>query len=125
MREDEPVRYSYVGVLAFILVGTLWLEVFLRTRVFRRWLRLALSIMPVVVIFCLWDLYAIASSHWDFDITRITGIYLPGGLPIDEVLFFVVVPLAAVLALEGVRSVKRGRAGWEAGDEVDHKDDAL
>jgi hypothetical protein len=36
-----------------------------------------------------------------------------------------VVPLAAVLALEGVRSVKRGRAGWEAGDETGHKDDAL
>ena len=125
MREDEPVRYSYVGVLAFILVGTLWLEVFLRTRVFRRWLRLVLSIMPVVVIFCLWDLYAIASGHWDFDVTRITGVYLPGGLPIDEVLFFVVVPLAAILALEGVRSVKRGRAGWEAGDEADNKDDAL
>ncbi len=125
MREDEVVRYSYVGVLAFILVGTLWLEVFLRTRVFRRWLRLVLSIMPVVVIFCLWDLYAIASGHWDFDVTRITGVYLPGGLPIDEVLFFVVVPLAAILALEGVRSVKRGRAGWEAGDEADKKDDAL
>ena len=125
MREDELVRYSYVGVLAFILVGTLWLEVFLRTRVFRRWLRLVLSIMPVVVIFCLWDLYAIASGHWDFDVTRITGVYLPGGLPIDEVLFFVVVPLAAILALEGVRSVKRGRAEWEAGDEADNKDDAL
>jgi hypothetical protein len=37
----------------------------------------------------------------------------PGGLPLDEVLFFVVVPVAAVLTLEAVRSVKR----WEVGDE--------
>ena len=124
MGEDEPVRFSYIGVLAFILVGTLWLEFFLRTRVFRRWLRLVLSIAPVAVLFCLWDIYAIASGHWDFDITRITGVYLPGNLPIDEVLFFVVVPLAAILALEGVRSAKRGRTGWEAGDEADRESDA-
>jgi lycopene cyclase domain-containing protein len=124
MGEDEAVRFAYVGVLAFILVGTLWLEVFLRTRVFRRWLRLVLSLVPVAVIFCLWDLYAIASGHWDFDVARITGIYLPGNLPIDEVLFFLVVPLAGILALEGVRSATRGRAGWEAGDEANSEGDA-
>ena len=38
----------------------------------------------------------------------------PGGLPLDEVLFFVVVPIASLLTLEAVRSVKR----WEVGDEV-------
>ena len=124
MGEDEVVRFAYVGVLAFILVGTLWLEVLLRTRVFRRWLRLVLSLVPVAVIFCLWDLYAIASGHWDFDVARITGIYLPGNLPIDEVLFFLVVPLAGILAFEGVRSAKRGRAGWEAGDEANSEGDA-
>ena len=124
MGEDVAVRFAYFGVLAFILVGTLWLEVLLRTRVFRRWLRLVLSVVPVAVIFCLWDIYAIASGHWDFDITRITGIYLPGGLPVDEILFFVVVPLAGILAFEGVRSAKRGQAGWEAGDEASHEGDA-
>jgi len=124
MGEDDPVRYSYIGVLAFILVGTLWLEVLLRTRVLRRWRRLVLSIVPVAVLFCLWDIYAIASGHWDFDIAHITGVYLLGDLPIDEVLFFVVVPLAGILALEGVRSAKRGRAGWEAGDESDRESDA-
>lgn len=108
------MRFSYVAVLAFILAGTLWLEVFLRTRVLRRWRRLLLSIVPVACAFAIWDLYAIAAGHWDFDLTRITGVYLFGDLPIDEVLFFLVVPLAAILTLEAVRSVK----GWTAGDEV-------
>jgi lycopene cyclase domain-containing protein len=106
-------RLSYVGVLLFVVIGSGWLELFLRTRVYARWRRLLLALVPVVVLFCLWDLYAIASGHWTFDARRTTGLVLPGGLPIDEVLFFVVVPVAAVLTLEAVRSVKR----WEVGDE--------
>jgi hypothetical protein len=33
---------------------------------------------------------------------------LPGGVPVEELLFFVVVPTCAVLAFEAVRRVK----GW-------------
>jgi lycopene cyclase domain-containing protein len=104
---------AYLGVLAFVLVGTAWLELLLRTRVYARWRRLLLALAPVVVVFCLWDLYAIASGHWTFDPERTTGVLFPGGLPLDEVLFFVVVPIASLLTLEAVRSVKR----WEVGDE--------
>ena len=106
-------RFAYVGVLVFVLLGSGWLEVALRTRVYSRWRRLLLSLAPVVVVFCLWDLYAIASGHWTFDPERTTGVLFPGGLPLDEVLFFVVVPIASILTLEAVRSVKR----WEVGDE--------
>ena len=104
---------AYLGVLAFTLIGTAWLEVFLRTRVYRRWQRLLLTIVPVVVVFSLWDLYAIAAAHWSFDSDRTTGVLL-GPLPLDEVLFFIVVPIAAILTLEAVRSVKR----WDVGDEL-------
>jgi len=106
-------RFAYVGVLAFVVIGTAWLEVALRTRVYARWRRLLAALVPVVLLFCAWDLYAIAAGHWTFDPERTTGVLLPGGLPLDEVLFFVVVPIAAVLTLEAVRSVKR----WEVGDE--------
>lgn len=106
---------SYLGVLLFIVLGTAWLELLLRTRVYRRWRRLLLTLIPVVAVFIVWDLYAIASGHWTFDPEQTTGILFPGGLPLDEVLFFVVVPIAALLTLEAVRSVKR----WEVGDEPD------
>jgi lycopene cyclase domain-containing protein len=107
-------RFAYVGVLVFVLVGTGWLELLLRTRVYARRRRLALTLLPVVAVFCLWDLYAVASGHWTFDVERTTGVVFPGGLPLDEVLFFVVVPTASLLTLEAVRSVKR----WEVGDEA-------
>lgn len=106
-------RFAYLGVLAFVVVGTLWLEFVVRTRVYRRWRRLLLSVLPVAVIFVAWDLYAIAAGHWWFDPERITGIMFPGGLPLDEVLFFLIIPIAAVLTLEAVRGVKR----WQVGDE--------
>jgi lycopene cyclase domain-containing protein len=104
---------AYVGMLAFCVVGTLPLELVLHLGVYRRLRRLALTVAPVLVVFVAWDLYAIARDHWQFDPAQTLGVVLPGGLPLDEVLFFVVVPLAAVLTLEAVRAVR----GWRVGDE--------
>ena len=103
---------SYLAVLAFCLVGSGWLEFVLRVRVYARWRRLLLALAPTVVIFVLWDLGAIAAGHWTFDPEQMTGITF-GPLPLEELLFFVVVPIAAILSFEAVRTV----TGWTAGDE--------
>ena len=75
--------------------------------------RLKLTVVPVAAVFVLWDLAAIAAGHWDFDPEQTTGIVLPGRLPLDELLFFLVVPVCAILGFEAVRRVLR----WKAGDE--------
>lgn len=106
-------RFAYVGILALVLVGCLWLELVLRTRVLVRGRRLLLTIVPVVIGYVLWDAYAVSQGHWWFDTDRILGVYAPGEVPADEIGFFVAIPLASVLTLEAVRSVK----GWRAGDE--------
>lgn len=107
------MRATYLLVLAFIIVCTLPLEVFLRTRVYARWRRLLLSLAPVFVVFCGWDIYAVARHQWSFHEAQLSGVVLPGRLPLEEVLFFVVVPIASILTLEAVRAVK----GWKVGDE--------
>jgi lycopene cyclase domain-containing protein len=104
---------AYVAVLAFCLVGTLPLELWLGVRVYRRWRRLLLTLLPVVAVFVVWDLYAIAAGHWSFDAAQTTGVVLPGDLPVEELLFFVVVPVCSLLSFEAVRRVR----GWPAGDE--------
>ncbi|BCJ45382.1 lycopene cyclase [Actinoplanes ianthinogenes] len=104
---------AYVLVLAGCLAGALWLEPILRVNVLRRWRRLLLTVLPVAVVFVLWDLGAIAAGHWTFDPGQITGIYLGAGLPLDEVLFFLVVPVCAILGFEAVRAVLRRPAGDE------------
>lgn len=106
---------TYLGVLAFIVVATWWLEIGLRTRVLRRWRRLAVAVLPVTALFVLWDAYAIAHGHWSFDPSQVTGWRVFGQVPIEEVLFFVVVPVAAVLTFEAVRSVW----GWPVSDAPD------
>lgn len=104
---------GYVGVLVLCLLGTLPLELWLGVRVYRQWRRLLLTLAPVVTVFVGWDLYAIARGHWDFDYAQTLGLVLPGGLPVEELLFFLVVPTASLLALEAVRQVRR----WPLGDE--------
>ncbi|MFI6822680.1 lycopene cyclase domain-containing protein [Micromonospora sp. NPDC050187] len=106
-------QFAYLGVLAGCLVCALWLEPVFRVNVLRRWRRLLLTLVPVVLIFALWDLAAIAAGHWTFDPEQTTGVLLPGELPLDELLFFVVVPICTILGFEAVRAVNR----WPAGDE--------
>jgi lycopene cyclase domain-containing protein len=96
---------TYLAVLAGCLAGALWLEPALRVGVLRQWRRLLLTLAPVVAVFVVWDLLAIAAGHWTFDPAQTTGVVFPGGLPLDELLFFVVVPICAVLGFEAVRKV--------------------
>jgi len=107
----------YLAVLCGCLAGALWLEPVLRVGVLRRWRRLALTVLPVAAVFVLWDLAAIAAGHWDFDPGQTTGIVLPFGLPLEELLFFLVVPVCAILGFEAVRRVLGRALGWRAGDE--------
>ncbi len=112
-------RWSYVAVLALVILGSIWIEVFLCSRVLRRPKRLLFTILPVLVPFLIWDAYAISQGHWYFDESRILGFYLPGEIPLDELLFFIVIPFASILTLEAVRSVKGTKSRrWLAGDEV-------
>lgn len=106
-------RLGYVAVLAFVVLGTLPLELLLGVGVYRRWRRLLLALVPVAAVFVGWDLYAVAHGHWTFDDAQTLGVVLPGGLPVEEFAFFFVVPTAAVLTLEAVRRVR----GWPVGDE--------
>jgi lycopene cyclase domain-containing protein len=106
-------RLSYLAVLAGCLLGTLPLEVWLGTRVYRRPRRWLLAVAPTFVLFVGWDLYATSRQHWSYDPRQTTGVLLPGRLPVEEALFFLVVPTCAILAFEAVRAVR----GWPAGDE--------
>jgi lycopene cyclase domain-containing protein len=107
------VRFLYLGLLLACLLATLPLELLLGTRVYARWRRLLLTLLPVAVVFSLWDALAVAAGHWRYDPHQTIGVLLPGRLPLEEVLFFLVVPTCAVLTLEAVRRVK----GWPVGDE--------
>ena len=63
--------------------------------------------MPTVVVFTVWDIVAIDRGHWTFNPRYVTGWRLPGNLPIEELVFFFVVPICGLLTLEAVRTMLR------------------
>ena len=94
-------------MLIFTFCGSAWLEIYLKTGVLRRIKRVAISVLPISVLFLAWDAYAIAQGHWFFDREQILGIFGPFGIPLEEYLFFIVVPIAAIMTIEAVRAVKK------------------
>ena len=104
-------HWSYVAMLAFCLAGTLPLVPAFRLTVLRQPGRLLLTIALAGTPFLLWDLYATDAGHWWFDAAQ-TLPWRVAGLPVEEVAFFVVIPLVSVLTYEAVRVVRRrDRAG--------------
>ena len=95
-----------MAMLAFTLIGSGWLEFYYKIGVFRRIKRAAISILPISLFFLIWDAYAIKRGHWFFDRDQILGIFGPFNIPLEEYLFFIVVPLAAIFTLEAVVTVK-------------------
>ena len=99
----------YLAILLACLIGTLPLEFLLGTRVYARWRQLALTVVPVAVLFGAWDLWAIHTDTWWYDKRYLVGVTLPGRLPLEEMLFFLVIPTCSILALEAVLA---RRPGW-------------
>ena len=95
-------HWSYLAILAFVVAGSWWLEFAFRLKVLRNPRRLLATIAAVVPAFILWDWFAIAHGHWFFEPNLILGIFGPFGIPLEEYVFFVVVPIASILTLEGV-----------------------
>jgi lycopene cyclase domain-containing protein len=69
----------------------------------------------VVAIFAIWDAYAIASGHWTFGSSYVTGIEVGFNIPLEEICFFIAIPICAILTLEGVRASSKMLAGDESG----------
>ena len=103
----ELAHWSYVAMLLFVIVGSWWLEFAFKLRVLRRPRILVTAILPVSLFFLMWDAFAINQNHWTFDSGQILGIVGPLNIPLEEYLFFLVIPMAAVLTLEGVKVVMK------------------
>ncbi len=101
-------------MILFTIIGSFWLEIVLKVGVLRRAKRLFLSVAPVAVLFLIWDAYAISKGHWYFDSKQILGVIGPFDIPLEEFLFFIFIPIASVMTIEAVRTVKKH---WVVGDE--------
>ncbi len=95
-------HYQYLLVMAGCAALTLPLEVALHARVYRRLGRLLRALWLPAVTFVAWDAVAIHRGHWRFNGRYVTGWRL-GNVPVEEVAFFMVIPICALLTLEACR----------------------
>jgi lycopene cyclase domain-containing protein len=91
-----------MAMLGFVVIASFWLEFVFRLRVLRDPKRLIKTIALSAPLFIIWDAYAIANNHWFFSPEKTLGIYGLLGIPLEEYLFFIIIPIAGLLTLEGV-----------------------
>lgn len=96
---------EYLLLMAACVLITLPLEFVLGARVYRRWRRLLVVLAGVVAVFYCWDAWAVGRGQWWFSPAHTTGWLLPAGVPVEEVVFFVVIPICGLLTYEAVGTV--------------------
>jgi len=98
-------RFQYLIVMGLCVLVTLPLEWVVGARVYRRPRRLAIALLPAFVLFVAWDLWASATGTWGFADRYTVGLRLPGDMAVEELVFFLVIPLCTLLTLEAVRTM--------------------
>jgi lycopene cyclase domain-containing protein len=97
-------RWQYLIVLAACLAITAPLELF-GEGVYRQPWRTVRAVLPVTLVFLVWDAVAIAAGVWTYNPRYITGIHVGFGIPVEELLFFIVIPLCGLLTYNAVTAM--------------------
>ncbi|HEY3995644.1 MAG TPA: lycopene cyclase domain-containing protein [Mycobacterium sp.] len=97
-------RWQYFLVLAACLAVTAPLEMF-GPGVYRQGRRLIKAVVPVALVFLVWDEIAVAAHVWRYNDAYISGLSVPVRVPIEEVLFFVVIPVCGLLTYNAVSTI--------------------
>lgn len=97
---------QYLLLMAGCVLITLPLEFVVGVRVYRSPRRLLAALLPAFVLFVLWDLFGILRGHWTYSPRFVTGIRI-GPVPLEELVFFVVIPICALLTFEAVGKILR------------------
>lgn len=93
--------------MGLCLLLTLPLEFVPQARVYRRIRTLLVVLLPVAVVFTVWDVIGILRGHWTYNPRFVTGIQVILRVPLEELVFFLVIPICGLLTYEAVGTVLR------------------
>lgn len=96
------MKSEYFIVLSICIVIPLIKSFSSKINFYRNLPALLFSLAIPFTVFIIWDVYATLKGHWDFNPSYITGwkIFI---LPVEEVLFFIVIPFCAIFTWEVVK----------------------
>jgi lycopene cyclase domain-containing protein len=97
------LHYTYFLILAASLAGPLALSFDKKVAFYKNWKYLFPAMIIPALLYIVWDIYFTAKGVWSFNPEYIIGIKLYN-LPLEEVLFFFIVPYCCVFIYACVRS---------------------
>ena len=105
-------KFHYALVLLFIAVCAVGVNAGFRLKISRYWRVFLATDAVILAMYTAWDVWAIENHNWRFDSEQIVRINIFGILPIEEILFFVIVPLITVLTYLALKklSARYGRS---------------
>ncbi|MGG9970593.1 lycopene cyclase domain-containing protein [Ferruginibacter sp. SUN002] len=92
-------HYTYFLILAASLIGPLCLSFDKKVAFYKKWKYLFPAMLLPAFIYIVWDIYFTAKGVWSFNEDYIIGIKIQN-LPIEEILFFFIVPYCCVFIYE-------------------------
>lgn len=106
-------NFEYFIVLGICVIFPLLLTLFHPNLHLKKNLKQAvLAIFITAIPFWIWDIVAVILGHWDFNQNHIVGFYIYN-LPIEEVLFFIVIPFCCLTIWAEIRSFKTSKEFWD------------
>ncbi|MCF7887895.1 MAG: lycopene cyclase domain-containing protein [Candidatus Omnitrophica bacterium] len=97
---------EYALILFFSLVLPFFLSFYPPLKFYQKVKSLFLSIFFILILFGGWDVWATHRGHWSFDSNLVWKVKLLN-LPVEEVLFFIVVPFCSIFSWEVILFFKR------------------
>jgi lycopene cyclase domain-containing protein len=110
-------HYTYFLILAVSLAGPLALSFDKKVAFYKNWKYLFPAMIIPALLYIVWDFYFISKGVWGFNEEYITGIKLYN-LPIEEMLFFFIVPYCCVFIYACIRSYFPNTANKKNADYV-------
>lgn len=106
-------HYTYLVILAAALAGPLVLSFDNKVAFYKNWRYLFPSVLFPALLYIAWDIYFTSQGVWRFSRDHVMGLKFIN-LPVEEVLFFGVVPYCCLFIYECIRSyfprIRSGRA---------------
>lgn len=93
----------YGWVMIFTIIGPLSLSFDKKVHFYTYFKSLFKAVLPISFLFIIWDIFFTSKKIWGFNPTYISKISVVN-LPIEEVLFFILVPFACLFIYEVLKS---------------------
>ncbi|MGQ8338841.1 lycopene cyclase domain-containing protein [Sunxiuqinia sp. A32] len=99
----ELKNYTYLGLLFLTFIFPFVLSFDKKVHFWKNWKYLFPSILITAVIFLIWDVKFTEAGIWSFNHEYTLDLYIKG-MPIEEWLFFLVIPYACVFIYEVMKA---------------------